>query len=109
MRCKDSNWYGRLPQVYKDDWSSFLQLSKKQTSTKNRALNAQLEAIAITKKITKMLDNSLSEEKFLLNKDGVMNSHLPLTSNAKNILLVVPRKDLETSPTKDTLNMFPAH
>ena len=109
MRCKYSNWYGRLPQVYEDDWSSFLQMSKKQTSSKNRASNAQLEALAITKKITKMLEISLSEIKFLLNKDGVMNSHSPLTSNAKNILLVVPRKDLETSPMKDTLNMFPAH
>ena len=45
-----SNWYDRLPQVYKNDWSSFLQTFKKQFYFQNHACIAQMEALSIVKK-----------------------------------------------------------
>ena len=45
-----SNWYDRLPQVYKDDWSSFLQIFKNQFCSQKHAYHAQIEAISLVKK-----------------------------------------------------------
>ena len=45
-----SNWFDRLPQVYKDDWSSFLQIYKKQLYSKKHAYHAQNEALSLVKK-----------------------------------------------------------
>ena len=45
-----SNWYDRLPQVYKDDWSSFLQIFKKQFYSQKHAYHAQIEALSLLKK-----------------------------------------------------------
>ena len=40
-----SNWYDRHPQVYKDDWSSFLLIFKKQFYSQKQAYHAQIEAL----------------------------------------------------------------
>ena len=45
-----SNWYDRLPQVYKDDWSSFLQIFKKQFYSQKHAYHVQIEALSLVKK-----------------------------------------------------------
>ena len=45
-----SNWFDRLPQVYKDDWSSFLQIFKKQFYSQKHAYHAQIEALSLVKK-----------------------------------------------------------
>ena len=45
-----SNWYDRLPQVYKDDWSAFLQIFKKQFYSQKHAYHAQIEALTLLKK-----------------------------------------------------------
>ena len=45
-----SNWYDRLPQIYKDDWSSFLQIFKKQFYSQKHAYHAQIEALSLVKK-----------------------------------------------------------
>ena len=45
-----SNWYDRLPQVYKDDWSSFLQILRKQFYSQKHAYHAQIEARSLVKK-----------------------------------------------------------
>ena len=45
-----SNWYDRLPQVYKDDWSSFLQVFRKQFYSQSHAYHAQIEALSLVKK-----------------------------------------------------------
>ena len=44
-----SNWFDRLPQVYKDDWSSFLQIFKKQFYSQKHAYHAQIEALSLVK------------------------------------------------------------
>ena len=45
-----SNWYGRLPQVYKDDWPPFLQTFKKQFYSRKHAYHAQIEDLSLVKK-----------------------------------------------------------
>ena len=45
-----SNWFDRLPQVYIDDWSSFLQIFKKQFYSQKHAYHAQIEALSLVKK-----------------------------------------------------------
>ena len=45
-----SNWYYCLPQVFKDDWSSFLQIFKKQFYSQKHAYHAQIEALSLVKK-----------------------------------------------------------
>ena len=45
-----ANWYDRLPQVYKDDWSSFLQIFKKQFYSQKHAYHAQIEALSLVKR-----------------------------------------------------------
>ena len=45
-----ANWYDRLPQVYKDDWSSFLQNFKKQFYSQKHAYHVQIEALSLVKK-----------------------------------------------------------
>ena len=46
------SWYDRLPQVYKDDWSSFLQIFKKQFYSQQHAYHAQIESYSLVKKDT---------------------------------------------------------
>ena len=58
-----SNWYDRLPQVYKDDWSSFLQIFKKQFYSKNTHIMLKLEPFPLLKKIMKMSITSLLKSK----------------------------------------------
>ena len=45
-----SNWYDRLPQVYKYDWSSVLQIFKKQFYSQKHAYPAQIDALSLVKK-----------------------------------------------------------
>ena len=45
-----SIWYDRLSQVYKNDWSSFLQTFKKQFYSQKHAYHAQLEEVSIVEK-----------------------------------------------------------
>ena len=45
-----SNWYDRLPQVFKNDWSSFLQIFKRQFYPQKHAYNVQLGALSLGKK-----------------------------------------------------------
>ena len=58
-----SNWYDCLPQVYKDDWSSFLQIFKKQFYSKKHAYHAQIEALSLLKKDNEMSVTSLLKSK----------------------------------------------
>ena len=54
-----SKWYDCLPQVYKDDWSSSLQIFKKKFSSQKHAYHAQFEALSFFKKIMKMFVTTL--------------------------------------------------
>ena len=58
-----SNWYDRLPQVYKDDWSSFLQSFKEQFYSQKHAYHAQIEALSLLKKDNENVVNSLLKSK----------------------------------------------
>ena len=58
-----SNWYDRLPQVYKDDWSSFLQIFKKQFYSQKHAYHAQIEALSLLKKDNENVVTSLLKSK----------------------------------------------
>ena len=42
-----SNWYDRSPQVYKSDWSSFLQRFKKQFYSQKHAYHAHIETLSL--------------------------------------------------------------
>ena len=44
-----TNRYGRLPQVYKSVWSSFLQIFKKQFYSQKHAYHAQIEALSLVR------------------------------------------------------------
>ena len=50
LTCTASNWYDRFPQIYKDDWPSFLQILKKHFFSQKEAYYAQLETLALTGK-----------------------------------------------------------
>ena len=50
MTVTASNWFDRVPQVRKDDWSSFLKIFEEQFYSRKCSYNAQLEAPAVTKK-----------------------------------------------------------
>ena len=47
----------RLPQVCKNDWSSFLQTFKKQFFSQNYAKHAQLEALSPVKKDKEIIEH----------------------------------------------------
>ena len=58
-----SNWYDRLPQVYKDDWSSFLQIFKKQFYSQNTHIMLKLKPFPFLKRIMKISVTSLLKSK----------------------------------------------
>ena len=88
-----SNWYDRLPQVYKDDWSSFLQIFKKQFYSQKHAYLAQIEAISLLKKDNENVRHFALKVEILV-KQGWYNEY-PSTINLKcnEILLVVSPKN----------------
>ena len=76
-----SNWYDRLPQVYKDDWSSFLRNFKKQFYSQKHAYHAQIEALSLVKKDNENVRQyALKVENF--DKQGWYNEY-PSTINLK--------------------------
>ena len=76
-----SNWYDRLPQVYKDDWSSFLQIFKKQFYSQNHAYHAQIEALSLPKKDNENVRHFALKVETLV-KQGWYNEY-PSTINLK--------------------------
>ena len=76
-----SNWYDRLPQVYKDDWSSFLQIFKKQFYSQKHAYHAQIEALSLVKKDNENVRHFALKVKTLV-KQGWYNEY-PSTINLK--------------------------
>ena len=76
-----SNWYDRLPQVYKDDWSSFLQIFKKQFYSQKHAYHAQFEALSLLKKDNENVRHFALKVETLV-KQGWYNEY-PSTINLK--------------------------
>ena len=76
-----SNWYDRLPQVYKDDWSSFLQIFKKQFYSQKHAYHAQIEAVSLLKKDNENVRHFALKVETLV-KQGWYNEY-PSTINLK--------------------------
>ena len=76
-----SNWYDRLPQVYKDDWSSFLQIFKKQFYSQKHAYHAQIEALSLVKKDNENVRHFALKVETLV-KQGWYNEY-PSTINLK--------------------------
>ena len=76
-----SNWYDRLPQVYKDDWSYFLQIFKKRFFSQKHAYHAQIEALAIVKKDNENVRHFALKVETLV-KQGWYNEY-PSTINLK--------------------------
>ena len=77
-----SNWYDRLPQVYKDDWSSFLQIFKKQFYSQKHAYHAQIEALSLLKKDNENVRHFALKVETLV-KQGWYNEY-PSTINLKS-------------------------
>ena len=76
-----SNWFDRLPQVYKDDWSSFLQIFKKQFYSQKHAYHAQIEALSLVKKDNENVRHFALKVETLV-KQGWYNEY-PSTINLK--------------------------
>ena len=76
-----SNWYDRLPQVYKDDWSSFLQIFKKQFYSQKHAYHAQIEALSLVNKDNENVRHFALKVETLV-KQGWCNDY-PSTINFK--------------------------
>ena len=76
-----SNWYDRLPQVYKDDWSSFLQIFRKQFYSQKHAYHAQIEALSLLKKDNENVRHFALKVETLV-KQGWYNEY-PSTINLK--------------------------
>ena len=75
------NWYDRFPQVYKDDWSSFLQIFKKQFYSQKHAYHAQIEALSLLKKDNENVRHFALKVETLV-KQGWYNEY-PSTINLK--------------------------
>ena len=75
------NWYDRLPQVYKDDWSSFLQIFKKQFYSQKHAYHAQIDALSLVKKDNENVRHLALKFETLV-KQGWYNEY-PSTINLK--------------------------
>ena len=84
-----SNWYDRLPQVYKDDRSSFLQIFRKPFYSQKHAYYAQIEALSLVKKN----ENVRHYARKVVNKAGAMNTHPPLTIKAMKFSPLVSLKN----------------
>ena len=76
-----SNWYDRLPQVYEDDRSSFLQIFKKQFCSQKHAYHAQIEALSLLKKDNENVRHFALKLETLV-KQGWYNEY-PSTINLK--------------------------
>ena len=76
-----SNRYDRLPQVYKDDWSSLLQIFKKQFHSQKHAYHAQIEALSLLKKDNENVRHFALKVETLV-KQGWYNEY-PSTINLK--------------------------
>ena len=76
-----SNWYDRLPQIYKNDWSSFLQIFKKQFYPQKHAYHAQIEALSLFKKDNENVRHFALKVETLV-KQGWYNEY-PSTINLK--------------------------
>ena len=76
-----SNWYDRLPQVYKDDWSSFLQIFKKQFYSQKHAYHAQIEGLSLLEKDNENVRHFALKVETLV-KQGWYNEY-PSTINLK--------------------------
>ena len=87
-----SNWYDRLPQVYKDEWSSFFHFLGNNSVLKSTQTMLKLKLFPLSKMIMKMFVTTPSKSKPLLNNTGIMNTHPPLTLNAMKFSPVVSLK-----------------
>ena len=87
---RDCLKHHRLPQVYKTDWSSFLQIFKKNLKNMHAMLN--LKHSHLSKKMMKMLDIMLYRLKLLSNEASKMNTRPPLTLNVMKFSLVLSQK-----------------
>ena len=76
-----SNWYDRLPRVYKVDWSYFLQVFKKQFYYQKHAYHAHIEAISLVKKDNENVRHYALKVETLV-KQGRYNEY-PSTINPK--------------------------
>ena len=76
-----SNWCDRLPQVYKSDWSSFLQIFKKQFYSLKLAYHSQIEALSLVKKDNENVRHFALKVEILV-KQGWYNEY-PSTINLK--------------------------
>ena len=76
-----SNWYDRLPQVHKDDWSSFLKSFKKQFYSQKHAYHAEIEALSLVKKDNENVRHFALKVEFLF-KQGWYKEY-PSTINLK--------------------------
>ena len=95
-----SNWYDRLPQVYKDDWSSVLQIFKKHFYSQKHAYHAQIEALSLVKKGNENVRHCALKVETLV-KQGWYNEY-PSTINLKcNELFTrgLPKKFCQKTPS----------
>ena len=76
-----SNWNDGLPQVYKDDCSSFLQIFKKQFYSQKHEYHAQIEALSFVKKDNENVRHYALKVETLV-KQGWYNED-PSTNNLK--------------------------
>ena len=88
-----SNWYDRLPQVYKDDWSSFLQIFKKQFYSQKHAYHAQIEALSLLKKDNENVRHFALKVETLVKQVDTMNILQRLILNVMKFLPVVSLKN----------------
>ena len=100
-----SNWFDRLPQVYKDDWSSFLQIFRKQFYSQKHAYHAQIEALSLVKKDNENVRHFALKVETLV-KQGWYNEY-PSTINLKCNEIFTRGLPKKTLPTNAKLNMFP--
>ena len=68
------NWFEKLPPLFKEDWSAFLQLFRKQFCSQKLAYHAQLKASSLVKKDNESVRSfALQIETFV--KQGWCNEH----------------------------------
>ena len=62
------SWYIRLKDTYKQDWSAFVQVFKKQFSSQKNAYCVQVEALTLVKKDTETVRHFASKVQQLVEK-----------------------------------------
>ena len=102
-----SNWYDRLPQVYEDDWSSFLQFLGNNSIHRSTHIMLKLKLFHLLKRIMKMSVTSLLKSKPFLNKAGTTSTRPLLTSNVMKFSLVVFPTNQKFLPINAKLNIPP--